>query len=77
MVDEVRVHKPPVQDEIEAWDKFASAALTAVCTSRPITDENAAEVAARFADALLVKRRLKLEELRNEAIERSNAAFGF
>lgn len=74
MADNVRVHKLPVQDEIEAWDKFAAAALSGICSNQTVTDSVAADVAARFADHLLIQRRVRLAELQKAAKEKSKAS---
>ena len=53
------------QLEIEAWDKYAAAALAGIASRSPADCEAVAEEAALYADSMLERRRIKLKKLQD------------
>lgn len=65
MPDNVNIHKTPYQDQVEAWDKYASAVLSAICADSSISEETAVKRASQIADQMLRIRIKKYNELKD------------
>ena len=49
--------KSVTEKEIEAWDLYAAAAITAIASREPADGDVLADEAAHYADAMLLRRR--------------------
>lgn len=59
--------KSVTEKEIEAWDLYAAAAITAIASREPADGDVLADEAAQYADAMLLRRRKKLSQLWDES----------
>ncbi|ARS48374.1 hypothetical protein PSMEN_08235 [Ectopseudomonas mendocina] len=48
--------------EQEAWDEFAKVALKSVMSGKPISGDQAAQIAAKFADNMIEERRKRASQ---------------
>lgn len=55
--------KSVTEKEIEAWDLYAAAAITAIASRAPADSAELADEAVQYADAMLIRRRIKLDQL--------------
>lgn len=58
--------KSVTEKEIEAWDLYAAAAITAIASRGPADRDELADEAVHYADAMLTRRRKKLDQLWQE-----------
>lgn len=59
--------KSVTEKEIEAWDLYAAAAITAIASRGPADSEELADEAVHYANAMLIRRRTKLDQLWEES----------
>jgi hypothetical protein len=64
---EMAGQKSVTEKEIEAWDLYAAAAITAIASREPADGAVLADEAAHYADAMLLRRRKKLSQLWDES----------
>ncbi|AZF63782.1 hypothetical protein [Pseudomonas sp. LBUM920] len=58
--------KSVTEKEIEAWDFYAAAAITAIASRGPADNDELADEAVHYANAMLIRRRVKLDQLWEE-----------
>ena len=59
--------KSVTEKEIEAWDLYAAAAITAIASREPADGAASADETTHYTEAMLLRRRKKLSQLWDES----------